>query len=399
MAYLYVNAQGREVRSHSYSAGSLFHECAQKYKLARLDGWKEREQRASMQFGIALEAAIKTYHELDLAEALITFRSIWGPLQNAALTYTHTEQNWEALGKSGEEMIRLYDLRLPLFPISPSYVKFQIKYYKELFPGTEMAGIEFVAYVDMLTKSRANLGDPMIVDIKTSGVALDSTPGILALDQQLRTYAWVTGISEVGFLWFQKCGRSLERGDFVALLENAGAQSEPKLYAGESAVVIKYQEAEPARPADPEKPRSKSKEAVPEETWIVENESVIEQMFEKCGRGQTKEEKDARTAFIQTNAVKVDKNTLTRQRVSFVSAHIGAAEQLEAARQIGQDVAQIVYSNQENFWPLQGGIRYPNNKCCSCAMRGNCLTNAELRDKLVFRSDEDWDVRQEIEET
>ena len=74
MAYLYINSNGKEVRSHSYSAGSLFHECAQKYKLARLDGWKEREQRASQQFGIALEAAIKTYHELDLAEALVTFQ-------------------------------------------------------------------------------------------------------------------------------------------------------------------------------------------------------------------------------------------------------------------------------------------------------------------------------------
>ena len=39
----------------------------------RLDGWKEREQRGSQQFGIALEEAIRVYHQIDLPEALAHF--------------------------------------------------------------------------------------------------------------------------------------------------------------------------------------------------------------------------------------------------------------------------------------------------------------------------------------
>jgi hypothetical protein len=378
MAYLYINSQGKEVRSHSYSAGSLFHECAQKYKLARLDGWKERENRASQQFGIALEESIRVYHQLDLAEALDNFRRLWTAQRDAELKYTMTEGNWENLSKSGDEMLRLYDLRLPLFPIDPKNVQFQIKYYKELFPGTDMAGIEFVAYVDMVTRSRATLGDAMIVDIKTSGVSLDTTPGILSLDQQLRTYAWVTGVSDVAFLWFQKCGRSLERGSYVNLL-----QSVADVPAGTAMVVAALDKSDEFAPGDL--------------VWLVKNEAAIEAMnaaqgYKEGKLEQTKAAKERKLEWLKANAHRVPNDVFTKQRVQFVNAHIGLNEQLEAARQIGQDVAQIVYSNSENFWPLQGGVRYPNNKCLSCCMRGNCLTNTQLRDTLVSRSDEEWDV-------
>ena len=390
MAHLYINAKGFEVRSHSYSAGSLFHECAQKYKLARLDGWKEREQRASQQFGIALEEAIRVYHQLDLGEALQHFQYLWSAQQNVELKYTATEGDWFALKNSGLEMLRLYDLRLPLFPIDPADVKFQIKYWKELFPGdTNLSGIEFVAYIDMVTRSRATLGDPMIVDIKTSSKLFDSTPGMISLDQQLKSYAWVTGVSDVAFLNFVKTGRGIERGTQVSLLEPAG-----NFYAGSSAVVIKYQEAEMARPADPEKPRSKPKDAVPEETWIVKDETVITEMFRICGSGQLKEEKEKRTAFIQANATLVDKSILTTQRIQFLNGFISQEDQLDAAKIIGHDVAKIVYANSENFWPKEGSIRFPNDRCIRCQFRGNCLQNSQLRDTLVFRTDEEWDVPQ-----
>ena len=401
MAHLYINAKGFEVRSHSYSAGSLFHECAQKYKLARLDGWKEREQRASQQFGIALEEAIRVYHQLDLGEALAHFQYLWSAQQNAELKYTATEGDWFALKNSGLEMLRLYDLRLPLFPIDPSDVKFQIKYWKELFPGdTNLSGIEFVAFIDMVTRSRATLGDPMIVDIKTSAKPFDSTPGMISLDQQLKSYAWVTGVSDVAFLNFIKTGRSLERGTDVAVLEAVG-----EFAPGQSAVVIKYQEYEPpipAQPADPGKPKSKPKPAipaVPEETWIVDNEEKIEEMFKACGKGQTKDEKEARENWIHTNATLVNKSILTKQRIQFLNGFISQEDQLDAAKIIGHDVAKIVYANQENFWPKEGGLRFPNDKCVRCQFRGNCLTNTQLRDTLVFRSDEEWDVPQEIEES
>jgi len=267
------------------------------------------------------------------------FVRLWTVYKDMAdMKFTPVEHSWENLLHDGVELLKLYHIRLPLLPIDMSVKPtFQVKYWKELFPGTELAGIEFVAYVDMVCRSKDDFGDPMGVDIKTSGMVFDSTENIASLDQQLRTYAWVTGIDKWAFLNLQKCGRSLERGSYISLLEPVG-----DYFAGQSAVVIKYQEYEPpvpAQPADPAKPKSKPKDAipeVPEEVWIVKDDSIIKKMLADCGSSQKKEEKEAREAFIQANAILVPRLSITRQRVQFVTAHIGPEEQMEAARQVGR---------------------------------------------------------------
>jgi hypothetical protein len=269
--------------------------------------------------------------------------------------------------------------------------RFQTKFYKELFPGTDLAGIQFTAYIDMIAPSKNSLGN-MIVDIKTSGVALDETPGILALDQQLRSYAWVTNTPDVAFLWLQKVNRNLERGDEVSILSAVERGDGSGGFApGDSAFIIKYQAFEPAQPADPEKPKSKPKPEVPEEVWIVWSQKIITEMFKVCGKGQTKAEKEKRDEFIHTHAVLVPKDLITKQRIQFLTAHISLNDQLEASKQIGQDAAQIAFASQENFWPKQGGVRFPNNKCSGCPMLGNCLGDAKLRDTLVYRNEAGWE--------
>lgn len=376
MAILYVNAQGREVKSHSFSGGDAFKFCPQKYKLSRIDGWQEKEKRASMEFGKALESAVQFHHENRLSGGPEEFLRLWTKLKDAEVTYTATERDWESLALTGVELIKLYHLKLPTFPIDLSApVRFQVKYFKELFPGTSLSGIEFVAWIDMVAKDKQSLNGQRFWDIKTSGVDLDDTPGIIALDQQLRSYAWITGLPDGGFIWFQKVNRSLERGSSVHLLNNFEDYK-----AGQSAVVVKYKEAD---------------EGVPEETWIVREQAVIDNMLVQCGSGQKKAEKEARDAYIRTNGTRVDKSILTKQRVKAVTAHFPLSDQQEVAKQIGQDVAQIVFSNDENFFPKQGGVRYPNDKCSNCAYRGICLDNSELRDKMVERHDETWETPNE----
>ena len=406
MTFLYVNSKGFEVTRHSYSASDTYKFCAQKYKLARVDGWTEKVKNASQQFGIAIEDAIRFYHEtdLDLPAALNKFATDWAVHKaDTELHYTDTEKNWESLNLSGRELLQLYALRLPSLPILTNPVpKFQVQYSKEVFPGTKLAGIEFIAYVDMIAHAKSipardkngniipyahtSVVHPKIlIDIKTSGVALDTTPGILALDQQLRTYAWVTDIETVAFLWLVKTNRSIEKGSWVSLLADAG-----KFRAGDRAVVIKYQEAKEAEPADPEKLKSKPKPAIPEETWIVHHTSVIEEMISRCGGGQTKAEKEARDIFIRENATLVPKENLTKQRVQFETANISLADRAEAATSVGHDIAQIVHANEQNYWPKNGGVRFPNNRCGFCAYRGICLNNSELRDQLVERKNDEF---------
>jgi hypothetical protein len=381
LAHLYINAKGFEVRSHSYSASDTFRFCPQKYKLARIDGWQERERKASKEFGIAIESAIQFHHLNNLSGGPEEFTRLWALQKDADLTYTQTEQTWEALAKSGEEMLRLYHLRLPLFGLDLSKPpQFQIKYWKELFPGTDLRGIEFVAFIDMVTQSR-ELGDPMIVDIKTSSVALDTTPGILALDQQLRAYAWVTGVSDVAFLWFQKVGRTLEKGSRVSLLENAKDGLE--MFAGESAIVAAYEENEDTPPL----------------VYLVKDEAAIEEMNKAQGYKngkleQTKDAKQRKTEFLANFSLRADARKVTKQRVQFVNAHIPFEDQIEASRQIAQDVAQIVYSNEENFWPKAGSIRGLDKKCLNCPMRGICLNDQKLRDELLSRVDYEFNTQE-----
>jgi len=415
--YLYVNSTGWEVRTHSFSGGEDFRFCPEKYRLKRLSGWNERELSAARLFGLDLEAGIRFFHEhnQDTAKTVEYFQNRWDNAKELAVAtefsdetkqylkdggfknfkpgygvrYTKVEGGWAALRASGTEMLKLYAIRHRSFPVDLSKPKFQLTYRKELFPGTEWAGVEFVAYIDIVAPSNIALG-PMGVDCKTSGNDLDETPGMLSLDQQLRTYAWVTGIPDWSFLWFTKAGREIEKGSRVSLLTDAG-----NLKAGDRAVVALFQQAREAEPADPEKPRSKPKPAIAEELWVFPNDSLSEVMEKECGDGQTKVEKEARYQFIQKHGTLVDKQNVTKQRIQFLTAHIGLAEQQEAAQLVARDVAAIIQANEENWWPKLGSIRGMDKKCLNCQMRGLCLNNNEIRDKLIFRTDDEWDNQED----
>ncbi len=206
MAHLYVNQDGFPVTTHSYSGGQEFSYCRRKYRLSRVDGWKERsmvlEQKASLKFGDAVEAAIQFYHNNGLVagEAVAKFRNLWERvgLLSSGMTYTKKEGSWEDLRDMGVKMMAEYEEKLPGLPFDPA-PKFQLNFKKEVFPGTDLAGIFYTAYIDMLHSAA-----PLVVDIKTGAMAMDETPGLLQLDQQLREYAWVTGVPNVAFLWFVK---------------------------------------------------------------------------------------------------------------------------------------------------------------------------------------------------
>ena len=63
MAFLYVNAKGKPWRKHSYSAGMLWDKCPLAYKLQKIHGWREKNNKARFELGRAFEASIQYYHE------------------------------------------------------------------------------------------------------------------------------------------------------------------------------------------------------------------------------------------------------------------------------------------------------------------------------------------------
>jgi len=203
LAILYTSASGRDVRTHSYSAGHTFNECNRKFSLARRKGWRRREQKASFEFGKAIEDAIQYYHDdgMKTGTAVAKFGALWTPVQHATgLTYSKKEKNWTSVLDMGLELMWKYEEQFPSFGLSD--IKFQLNYEKEVFPGDPTYGdLKFTAYIDMHAKRN---GCPIIVDIKTAAASFPERPGMLRLDDQLRTYSWVTGVPDVAFLVFVK---------------------------------------------------------------------------------------------------------------------------------------------------------------------------------------------------
>lgn len=288
MAFLYVDRLGKTKTTHSYSSGAVFHDCKRKYKLSRKDGYRQIARSAALEFGICVEDAIKEYHVCRKVKHSGTsaFMRSWEVRKNLPLKYGKTERSWKNLLAIGLAMLAEYELMIErnLLPWADKPVKWQLNYRKEVCPDSYLAGIEYTAFIDLYFELEP--GRPMIVDIKTAAKALNGkVKGIVALDPQLRSYAWVTGVPDVAFL------------------------------------------------------------------NLVKNEEP---------------------------------------EIQFLAATISAEDIDETGLVIANEIAEIVRSEEQGFWPKEPGIRFPNNRCSFCEMRGNCLNDKELRDSLVQIENRDW---------
>ena len=371
-AHLYINAKGYPVTRHSYSGGDAFNFCSRKYYLERVQGWGEKQQRAASQFGIALEHAIQFWHQhgQDTGAAVAEFVRQWAEHKDKEYIYSKPEKDWASLASSGCELVRLYALKYPTFPyivLNPKDA-FQVQTNFEVFPGSKLSGIEFTSYNDLLANIKKEQpqsmplfpiapdpGEEIIIDIKTSGKDI---PDLLVLDPQLRSYAWVKERSLVAFLWFRKCGREISRGDKVTLLEPYAG-----IAAGTDAIVMATDEFG---------------------AYVAADEKLYDEMSRQFV-GEAKAVKLARQAFVEGNAKHVVESALTKQRVQFRMARITPESAEDIGRSIKRDVINIAAANEKEFWPMQSGVRFPNEKCPNCAMRGICSGNPELRDALVER--------------
>jgi hypothetical protein len=88
---------------------------------------------------------------------------------------------------------------------------------------------------------------------------------------------------------------------------------------------------------------------------------------------------------------------LTKCRLQFLTTEIPSDIIQEAGQVEGQNLVNIVESNEKNYWPQDGkGIRFPNNNCTFCPMRGICTGNDRLRDELLVKlgaaapEEKDW---------
>ena len=193
----------------------------------------------------------------------------------------------------------------------------------------------------------------------------------MVLDPQLRSYAWVKSIPLVAFLWFRKMGRSISKGDTVTLLSAYGGYE-----SGADLTVMLVDDFG---------------------LWVTHDKAVITEM-DKQFVGKSKPVEAARQAFIEANGKHVPEANVTKQRVQFKMAKISKESSEEMGRTIKQDIVNIAAANEKDFWPMQGGVRFPNEKCPMCPMRGICSDNPQLRDMLVTRKQlDEFDFGKESE--
>jgi hypothetical protein len=390
MGFLYINSKGKEVVRHSYSAGVDFHNCPYRYYLRRLVGCKEKDSKAALLFGRALEDAVQYHHEHKGEGGIEQFEKLWAPHQaKEGLIYTKTEKTWLNLYQAGKDMMRLYTIRLPELPI-PMDTRFQREFVKEVFPeDPRLGGIEFYGKLDMISyvdprhpllpqiywEPKMGLVRPLIIDMKTSGVKWD---GQVQDDQQLRTYAWLAGIFDVAFLWFKKSGSELKKGSIVSMLETSGP-----LIAGTEAIVAYI--------------------ADDDSLMLVADEEQLEEMNKAQGRKEngnletTKAATERKMNWLAQNAEHVLESTVTRQRLQFSAGRVDPQKAATAGQIAGKQIVEIVNARESGEWHDTFGQRYPHDDRKDSYYRAFVQGDNVFRDATFEHSIDDYDSDDEID--
>jgi hypothetical protein len=414
MNILYRNSSGKDVTHSSYSSRQTFKHCPREFQLTRVHGWWSKEQRAATLFGRCIEAGLQAYEENHRKEGsgIECFKRMWNDVKLLPefdkLIYTASEGSWDQLLGTGQQMMKLYEIRAPRLPITNPL--FQQKLRKKIFPGTNLDALENVAILDILSfpawdhKSLpwqppvpAGCDDcavrwscsleadgpkyepcpthrtrELIIDVKTSGK--DFPSDLVALDPQLAEYAWQTRIPDVAFLWFVKRGHSLKKGDKVSTLAPAG-----ELWAGWEGFVIETGEPDEAG-----------------RMWVYLGSWDTLQKFETGAKGLRGKVRDAFISnFLDAgraggSITAVSDQDVTKQRIQFAAARLTEEEMNDVGKSVAQTTVEMVRAHEMDFYEKQPGVRFPNEKCNFCSMRWICLNRPEERDKNLSKKGEEW---------
>ncbi len=390
MAFLYINVQGKPHKKHSYSAGNTFDQCPLKYKLQKIHGWREKNNKARFDLGRAFESAVQYYHESrgDLNAATAHFMALCElHNDNNELQYTRVEKDWATCVRIATDWLKLYAIRQPHLPIPlGGGCIFQREYAKEVFPGDpnygeiEDAGkLDIVAFVEPNHPLLPKLNwlpeygalRPIIVDIKTAGTDFPEQYGIAAYDTQLRRYSWLSGIRDVALLWFVKKGLTIQKSYSVTLLEDVGYMK-----AGSEAVVAGVED---------------------EGIWLLPNDFMVEEMERAQGKKngkteQTNEAKARRDAWLEENGTFTDETRVTKQRLQFNAGFVTVESADDAGKIAGKQIINIVNAWKTDNWPNTFSIRYPKDDRTDPYFRAFVLGDKQFKESNFTKSDDGADL-------
>jgi hypothetical protein len=179
------------VSTYSYTQISQYLSCPRRYKYRYVDGWQEKETRAGMLLGRAFETAVGAFFRgEDCGQALF---ENWSNYRNVALDYSCGD-TWDSMLHQGIHLLERFAQDDRVVIRNPRR-NLQVKLTRKLSSGND-----FVAYIDAIGELDHKKS---IIDWKTSSARYPDQPaGLLALDQQLVCYSWITNEPEVAFVVF-----------------------------------------------------------------------------------------------------------------------------------------------------------------------------------------------------
>jgi hypothetical protein len=175
----------------SYTQISQYLRCPRSYRYRYLDGWQEKDNRASLLFGRAFEKALAAFFAGEDSAAAL-FKE-WSVYQDADVNYAHGD-TWERMLRQGVQLLERLAQDDHIQIDQPQH-NMQVKLVRSLANGND-----FVAYLDAVGTLD---GEPTLLEWKTTTARYPEEPeGLLALDPQLICYSWISGIPDVAIVAF-----------------------------------------------------------------------------------------------------------------------------------------------------------------------------------------------------
>jgi hypothetical protein len=222
--------------TYSYTQINQYLTCPRKYRHHYLDGWQERDTRATMIFGRAFEQAVAALFRREDSAAVLFEQ--WAPYKEMELSYSGND-TWDHMLQQGIQLLERFaqDDRVRVrSPRSNQQVQ---------FTRTLNSGNNFVAYVDAIGEMD---GTPCVLEWKTTSARYAEEPvGLSALDPQLICYSWMTRIDDVAQVVFVR-KRLVEvqylratitqeqRAEFAALVDDTVRRIESGLFLPHSGI-------------------------------------------------------------------------------------------------------------------------------------------------------------------
>jgi len=222
--------------NYSYTQISQYLACPRRYRHRYLDGWQEKDTRASMLFGGAFEEALAALFRRQDATAVL-FES-WAKSKNVGLRFSGND-TWDRMLQQGVQLLERFaqDGRVHI-PRARSHQ--QIQFTRALGRGNS-----FVGYVDAIGELD---GTPCVLEWKTASARYPEEPaGIAGLDPQLVCYSWMSGIEDVAQVVFVRKRlvevqylratiTEAQRQEFAALVEDTVQRIESGLFLPHSGI-------------------------------------------------------------------------------------------------------------------------------------------------------------------